>query len=135
MKVVKGSKIIKQAAPYYVELSNAYTHLEEFSADSGPTNNENNINTKIGEAKQASNFKAKAAARRKTRKQQYSADMNDNEIINMWISKTEDERTSRAKRNLRNKNHLDKTNVKPTMLERGLGLGHTVATAARRLFQ
>ena len=65
MKVVKGSKITKKAAPYYVELSNAYANLEQFSDDLGPTNNINNLLTKICVAKQPSNFKIKAEARRK----------------------------------------------------------------------
>ena len=76
-----------------------------------------------------------ASARKKTRKQQYISEMNDNGIIDMWISKAEDERTSIAKMIPRNKNHSDKANVKPSFLERGLGIGQTVGTAARRLFQ
>ena len=128
---MKGSKLIKKAAPYYIALSNAYAHLEEFSADPDPANEVSNDCTKIGEAKQPSKFKAMAAAHRKTRNQQYISDMNDNGIIDMWISKAEDERTSFAKMIPRNKNHSDKANVKPSLLERGLGLGQTVATAAR----
>ena len=65
MKVVKGSKITKKAAPYYVELSNAYANLDKLSDDPGPTNTINNIITKTGVAKQPSNSKLKAEARRK----------------------------------------------------------------------
>ena len=61
---MKGSKLIKKAAPYYIDFSNAYAHLEEFSADSDPTNEVSNDYTKIGEAKQPSKFKAMAEARR-----------------------------------------------------------------------
>ena len=35
-KVEKGSKITKATAPYYVELSNSYFRLAEFSADPRP---------------------------------------------------------------------------------------------------
>ena len=90
VKVVKGSRLIKTAAPYYIALSNAYAHLEEFSADSDPTNKVSNNCTKISEAKQPSKFKARAAARKKTRKQQYISDMNDNGLIDIYISQAED---------------------------------------------
>ena len=83
VKVVKGSKLIKKTAPYYIELSNAYAHLEEFSADSDPANKESKNETKTVTAKQLSKFKAQAAARRTTQKQQYIADMNNNGIIDM----------------------------------------------------
>ena len=132
---MKGSKLIKKDAPYYIALSNAYAHLEEFSADPDPTNEVSNDCTKIGEAKQPSKFKSIAATRRQTRKQQYISDMKEDGLIDMYIVKAEDERTSLAKMSPRNKNHSDKANVKPSLLERGLGLGQTVATAARRLLQ
>ena len=51
VKVVKGSKITKKAAPYYLELSNAYANLEKFLADPVPTNTINNFITKTGVAK------------------------------------------------------------------------------------
>ena len=38
VKVVKGSKITKKAAPYYLELSNSYATLGKFSANPGPIN-------------------------------------------------------------------------------------------------
>ena len=115
VKIVKGSKLSKSAAPYYIALSNAYAYLEEFSADSDPTHEISNDNecTKIGEAKQPSKFKARAAARRQTRKQQHILDMKDEGIINMYIDKAEDERTSLAELIPRNKNHSDKKNVTP----------------------
>ena len=40
-----------------------------------------------------SKFKLKAARRRQTRLEKYTASMNDNSIINMYINKAEDERT------------------------------------------
>ena len=58
MKVVKGSKITKKAAPYYIELSNAYANLEKFSDDPCPTNTITNYITKTGVAKQPSNIKS-----------------------------------------------------------------------------
>ena len=77
VKVVKGSKLIEKAAPYYIALSNAYAYLEEFSADSDPTHKVSNDKkcTKLSAAKQPSKFKAKAAARRQTRKEQHILDM------------------------------------------------------------
>lgn len=61
--------------------------------------------------------------------------MIDDGILDMWISKTEDELTARAKQEQQNKNHSDKSNVKPTMVEKGRGIGQTVATSARQLFR
>ena len=108
---MKGSKLIKKPAPYYIALSNAYAHLEEFSSDSDPTHEVSNDNdcTKIGEAKQPSKFKARAAVHRQTRKQQHILDMKEDGLIDMYIEKAEDERTSLAKLSPRNKNHSDKT--------------------------
>ena len=63
MKVEKGSKITKTPTPYYIELTNAYFSLAEFSA--GPSTEPTNTNyTK----KKESNFKKKAAKRRKIKK-------------------------------------------------------------------
>ena len=47
----------------------------------------------------------------------------------------EDERTATAKNEQQRKWHSDKTSVKPSILEKGRGMGMTVATAARRLVQ
>ena len=115
---MKGSKLIKKAAPYYIALSNAYAHLEELSADSDPTHKVSNDKecTKISAAKQPSKFKARAAVRRQTRKQQYILDMKEDGLMDMYIAKAEDERTSLAKLSQRNKNHSDKKNVTPSYL-------------------
>ena len=118
MKVVKGSKINKKSAPYYVELSNTYANLEKLSDDPGPTNTINNFITKTGVAKQPSNFKIKAEARRKTRKEKYIEELNDDGVIDWYIAKVEDERTSIAKREQHRKQHLEKTSVKPSILEK-----------------
>ena len=135
MKVVKGSKITKKAAPYYVELSNAYANLEKFSDDLGPTNTIDNLITKTGVAKQSNNFKIREEARRKTRKEKYIEELNDDVIIDWYIAKVEDERTSIEKRKQQRKRHSEKTSVKPSILERERGINQTVATATRRLFQ
>ena len=108
MKVVKGSKITKKAAPYYVELSNAYANLEKFSDDPGQTNTINNLITKTGVAKQPRYFKIKAEARQKTRKDKYIEELDDNGIIDWYIAKVEDERTYIAKREQQRKRHSDK---------------------------
>ena len=110
VKVVKDSKLIKKAAPYYIALSNAYAYIEEFSADSDPTHKVSNDKecTKMSVAKQLSKFKARAAARRQTRKQQHILDMKYEGLIDMYIDKAEDERTSLAKLSPHNKNHSDK---------------------------
>ena len=118
MKVVKGSKITKKAAPYYIELSNAYENLEKFSDDPGPTNPINNLITKTGVAKQPSNFKIKAEARQKTRKERYIEELNDDGIIYWYIAKVEDERKSIEKREQQRKRHSDKTSVNPSILEK-----------------
>ena len=61
--------------------------------------------------------------------------MNDDGIIDWYISKVEDERTSISKREQQRKRHSDKTSVKQSILEKERGIGQTVATAARRLLQ
>ena len=58
VKVEKGSKITKSTAPYYVELSNYYFKLAEFSADP-ITGNDKQTERK---------FKKEAARRRKKNK-------------------------------------------------------------------
>ena len=95
---MKGSKIKKKTALYYIHLSNAYARLEEFSDDPDPqpkvSKSKNNDETKtVAPPKQSSTFKAQAAARKRTRKQQYIKNMNDNGVIDMYISKAEDDKT------------------------------------------
>ena len=110
VKVVKASKLIKSTAPYYISLSNAYTYLEEFSADSEPTHKVSNDKkcTKISAAKQPSKFKARAVARIETRHEQHILDMKEEGLIDMYIDKAEDERSSLAKMIPHNKTHSDK---------------------------
>ena len=58
VKVEMGSKITKATAPYYVELSNYYLKLAEFSADLLPEDDKEN----------ESRFKKDATERRKKKK-------------------------------------------------------------------
>ena len=61
--------------------------------------------------------------------------MNDDGIIDLYISKVEYERTSIAKREQQRKRHSEKTSVKPSIIEKGRVIGQTLETAARRLLQ
>ena len=119
MTAVKGSKITKKSAPYYLELSNSYATLGKFSVNPSPTYNNIKSNNSV--------LKAKAAARHESK-------TNDDGIIDRYINLAEDERTAIAKNKGRNAQHPDKKTPRPTTWEKGLGLGSTVATAARRLF-
>ena len=138
VKVVKGSKITKKAAPYYLELSNSYATLDKFSANPGPISIKIKrcANNSMSLPKQEQSvFKAKAAARHESKTVAYIAAMNDEGIIDRYINLAEDERTSNAKSEGRNIQHSDKKVTRPTTWEKGMGLGSTVATAARRLFK
>ena len=135
IEVVKGSKITKKAAPYYLELSNSYATLGKFSANPGPPNFNITRRTNIS-ASPTSNqsvFKSKAAARHKGRTAAYIAAMNDDGIIDMYINLAEDERTVMEKNKNKKAQHSDKATVRRTFWQKGRGLGSTVATAARRL--
>ena len=55
MKVRKGTRLTTKSNPYYIELSNAYSLLEEFSAN--PSQLDQTTNTEI-------QFKMSAAMRR-----------------------------------------------------------------------
>ena len=96
MKVTKGSKITKKAAPYYVELSNSYATLAKFLGDLGPAHKEIEGVSSSRQAA-ASTFKAKAERRRKSRTATYIAAMNDEGIIDLHINLAEDEWTVMAK--------------------------------------
>ena len=60
--------------------------------------------------------------------------MHDNGIIDLFISKVEDEKTSLAKTLQQKHTHSDKVVVQLSVIEKGKRFGQTVATAARRLF-
>lgn len=136
MKVKRGSKITKKADPYYIELSNAYSQLADFSADPSTQNDP------LGEA--ISQFKIKAAKRRNARAQkaikQKLAGMSDAAIINTYICRAEDERTAMAKADTTNGKrvtidaaHIKARKGKPTWLQRGKNVGIALSAAARRL--
>ena len=89
MTVVKGSKITKKAAPYYLELSNSYATLGKFSVNPGPIN----INIKQCAGNSTSlpksnniEFKAKAAAKHESKTAAYIAAMNDDGSIDRYIN-------------------------------------------------
>ena len=92
MKVIKGSKITKKAAPYYTTLSNAYSLLDEFLAKPSPPT-ETRTNNQILLPKHQSVFKIKAARLLQAKFEAYIAKMNDNYIMDLYINKAEDERT------------------------------------------
>ena len=73
--------------------------------------------------KHISTFKIKAAARRKSKTAAYIAAMNDAGIIDLHINQAEDEQTAMAKKTGRGKHHSDKKSIKPSVLEKGWGLG------------
>ena len=80
-------------------------------------------------------LKAKAATRHESKTAACIAAMNDDGIIDRYINLAEDKRTAIAKGKGRNTQHSDKKTSSPTTWEKGLGLGSTVALAARRLFK
>ena len=138
MTVVKDRKITKKSAPCYLKLSNSYATLGKFSANPGPTNiniNRRANNSTLPPKSENSVFKAKAAARHKSRTAAYIAAMNNGGIIDRCIDLAEDEKTDVEKSRGRKARHSDKATVKPTAWEKGRGLGSTVATAAQRLFK
>ena len=107
MKVVKGSKLTKKAAPYYVELSNSYATLDKFLSEPSPPSKDRST----FDLENRSIFKVKAAARRKSKTAAYIAAMNDAGIIDLHINQAEDERTEMAKKTARSSRHSDKTSV------------------------
>ena len=60
--------------------------------------------------------------------------MHDNGILDLFISKVEDEKKSIAKKLQQKETHSDKVVVQPYVIEKVKRFGQTVATAARRLF-
>ena len=138
VKVVKGSKITKETAPYYLELSNSYATLGKFSANPGPTNINIKRHTNNSMSPLKSNnsvFKAKAAVRHKSRTAAYTATINNEGIIDRCINLAEDERTAIEKSKGRKDQYSDKATPRPTTWGKGRGLGSMVATSARRLFK
>jgi hypothetical protein len=136
--VVKGSKITKKAAPYYLELSNSYATLGKFSANPGPINiniEQRAANSTSPSKPEGSVFKAKAATRHRSRAASYIAAMNDDGVIDRHINLAEDERTTIEKSRGKEAQHSDKPTVNPTVWEKGCGFGSTVATSACRLFK
>ena len=113
VKVIRGSKITKITKPYYVQLSNAYAKLEQFSADSDPPPIQKTTLQQQKIPKQPSNFKRRVKEKKNTRKQNYIKEMHDNGILNLFISKVEHEKTSIAKNLQQKETHSDKVVVRP----------------------
>ena len=83
-KIIRGNKITKKVASYYVHLSNAYEQLEEFSAEVSPPTPEHKPSTTINtndRNKHQSKFNLKAERRRQTKFTKYIHKMKDEGII------------------------------------------------------
>ena len=103
-RITRGNKISKKVAPYYVHLSNAYAQLEEFLAELSPPPSEDKTSTTTktsDQTKHQSKFKLKAERHRQTKFTKYMNKMKDEGIIDLYITKAEDERTSIAKQDLK----------------------------------
>ena len=98
VKLEKGSKITKATAHYYIELSNYYFSLAKFPAYPRPEDDKQT----------ESRLKKEAARRRKknkikklneyfSKKSKHLEGMNDDEILDFYITQAQDERTVMAK--------------------------------------
>ena len=143
MKVIKGSKITKKYAPYYTTLSNAYSRLEEFSENPGPTHETQTKNQTVLPKHQSAS-KRKSARRLQTKFGVYISKMNDNDIIDLYINKAKDERTVMGKNDLKNARrvtidaaHAATGKPKPNnnLLQQGKNVGYAISTIVRRLLQ
>ena len=111
--VDKGSKLKHKPDQYYIELSNAYSSLAEFLADSSPDD---------APTSAASLFKLKSTNRwhqwiqRKIKKKLKDATDTDDAITKQYIDMAEDEHTEMAKSNKSNVRRvaIDTAHSKPT---------------------
>ena len=131
MKVIKGSKTTKKAAPYYTTLSIAYLQLEELSENPGPPPETQTKNQTVI-PKHQSDFKSTASHRLQTKLEAYMAKMNDNNIIGYYINRAEYERTVMAENNLKDARRItidaahaakSKSNPNHNLLQQGKILG------------
>ena len=90
-------------------------------SDPGPPSKEATTDRSSRKAT-AGTFKANAAVRRKSKTAAYIAAMNDVGIIDLHINLAGNEQTATAKKTGRKKQYSDKTNVKPSVLEKCWGL-------------
>jgi hypothetical protein len=98
VKVGKGSKIIKTAAPYYLELNNSYATLEKVSAKPGPPHTiDKHTGNSVAPEVEGSTFQAKVAERKRSRAASHATIMHAEGIINRYANLAEDERTAMAK--------------------------------------
>ena len=135
--VDKGSKVKCKPDQYYIELSNAYSSLAEFSADPSPDNTPTSA---------ASLFKLKSMKSRHQRiqrnikKKLKDATDTDDAIIEQYIDMAEDKRTDMAKSNKSNARrvaidtaHSKPTKPNPSLLQQSKNLSQMFSAATRRL--
>ena len=105
MKVRKGSILTTKYNPYYIELSNTYSILAEFSSNQIQTNQTTSTERK---------FKISAAIRHQAKKNnqinKYMLNNRDNDaaIINTAIKLADDERNVMNKLTIRHRYHVGK---------------------------
>ena len=128
-----------------MHLSNAYAQLEKFSADLIPPPPEHKTSTTIktnDRTKHQRKFKLKAERRRQTKFTKYMNNMKDEGIINLYITKAKDERTTIANQNLKDARRITidtahaashQAKAKPQLLQQGKNIGYVLATTVRKL--
>ena len=135
MKVRKGTSLTTKSNPYYIELSNAYSLLAEFSANPSQASQNTNIEIK---------FKISASIRRHEKKNnqinKYIIENNDNDavIINAAIKLGDYEHKVMDKHNMTrgrqvtiNENQTDTHKTKPTIRQRA-NVGDAFSTVTHR---
>ena len=144
-KITRGNKITKKVVPYYVHLSNAYAQLEKLSADLIPPPPEHKTSTTIktnDRTKHRSKFKLKAERRRHTKFTKYMNKIKDEGIINLYITKAENERTAIAKQNFKDAMRITidtaladshQSKAKPQLLQQDKNIGYVLATTVCKL--
>jgi hypothetical protein len=137
--VDKGSKLKRKPDQYYIELSNAYSSLAEFSADPSPDD---------APTSATSLFKLKSTKRRHQRiqrnikKKLKDATDTDDAIIELYIDMAEDECTEMAKSDKSNARrvaidtaHSEPTKPSPSLLQQSKILGRMLSAATHRLIR
>ena len=130
--VDKGSKLKRKPDQYYIELSNAYSSLVEFSADPSPDD---------APTSAASLFKLKSTncrhqrIQRKIKKKLKDATDTDDAIIKQYFDMAEDKCTEMAKSDKLaiDTAHLKPTKPSPSLLQQSKNLGRMLSAATCRL--
>ena len=103
--------------------------------------NKNNTKKKTAN-KHQSNFKIKSARRLQSKFAAYMLKMNDNGIIDLYITKAKDERTAIKKQSFKNARRVtidaahaatNQIKPKPALLQQGKNVGYALATTVCRL--